>query len=174
MRGFEYFLIVSLLIVLFPLLGNGAESEDQLRKETPLNEEVNPVRNSSGASNPAAEQPGIISDGVNIEERWGIQILSIRLSANGYMLDFRYRVIAPEKALPLFSREIKPRLIDQATGATFFVPNPPKVGALRTTRKPEANRNYFILFANPAGYVKKGNKVTVVIGDFKAENLIVE
>jgi len=109
-----------------------------------------------------------------IEEKWGVKIIGIRLTANGYMLDFRYRVIDPEKALPLFDRKAKPYLIDQVSGAKFLVPNPPKVGALRSTRKPEANRNYFMFFGNPGGYVKKGNKVTIVIGNFKAENLVVE
>jgi len=109
-----------------------------------------------------------------IEEKWGVRILSIRQSAEGYMLDFRYRVIDAEKAAPLFDRKIKPHLIDEATGAKFAVPEPPKVGALRTTRPPQADRNYFIMFANPGRYIKKGNKVTVVIGEFKAENLVVE
>lgn len=90
------------------------------------------------------------------------------------MLDFRYRVLDAEKASPLFSRKIKPYLIDQATGATFGVPEPPKVGALRQTRKPVADRNYFIIFANPGEYIKKGSKVTVVIGDVRIENLIVD
>jgi hypothetical protein len=58
-----------------------------------------------------------------------------------------------------------------------MVPSAGKVGPLRQTvrsGKPEANRNYFILFANPGKYVKPGNKVTVVIGDFKAEDIVVE
>jgi hypothetical protein len=110
----------------------------------------------------------------NIEEKWGIKILNIRLSAGGYMLDFRYRVKDPEKASPLFDRKIKPYLIDQASGAKFLVPESPKVGALRQTRKPVADKNYFIIFANPGKYIKKGNKVSVVIGDFKAENLTVQ
>lgn len=109
-----------------------------------------------------------------LQERWGIKIIGLRQSANGYMLDFRYRVLDPEKAAPLFDRKTKPHLIDQATGAQFIVPEPPKVGALRNTRKPVANKNYFVMFANPGNYIKKGSKVTVVIGDFKAENLIVE
>ena len=110
----------------------------------------------------------------SLEERWGIKLLSIRLSAEGYMLDFRYRVLDPEKAKPLFDRQSKPYLVDEVTGAMFVVPEPPKVGALRTTRKPVPDRNYFILFANPGKFVKPGNKVTIVIGDFRAENLIVQ
>jgi hypothetical protein len=108
------------------------------------------------------------------EERWGVKVLQVRLTAEGLMLDFRYRVLDAEKAAPLFSRENKAYLIDEATGARFLVPESPKVGALRTTRPPKEEKNYFIIFVNPGRYVKKGNKVTVVIGDFKAEHLVVE
>jgi len=110
----------------------------------------------------------------SMEERWGVKVLPIQLSAGGYMIDFRYRVLDPEKAMPLFDRKIKPYLVDEATGAMLVVPEPPKVGALRTTREPQRDRIYFILFANPGRYVQKGKRVTVVIGDFKVENLIVD
>jgi len=110
---------------------------------------------------------------ISLQDKWGIKIEGIRLSAAGYMLDFRYRVIDPEKAAPLFDRQTKPYLIDQESGAKFIVPSPPKVGPLRTSNPPQADRTYFILFANPGKYVKQGNKVTVVIGEFKAENLTV-
>jgi len=109
-----------------------------------------------------------------LEREWGVRVLQLRLSAEGYMLDFRYRVLDSERAAPLFSREHKPYLIDEISGAMFLVPEPPKVGALRTTRPPQAGKNYFILFANPGRYIMKGNKVTVVIGNFKAEHLVVE
>jgi len=111
----------------------------------------------------------------SIEDQWGIQVLSIRPSAKGYMLDFRYRIIDPDKASLLVNRNIKPYLIDQKSGAKFMVPSGAKIGPLRqTSQKPIADRNYFILFANPGKYVKPGDKVTVVVGDFRAENLTVE
>lgn len=113
------------------------------------------------------------SERLSVQEQWGIRIESVRLSAAGYMIDFRYRVLNQEKAAPLFERKTKPFLIDQQSGKKFVVPSPPKVGPLRTSEPPQADRTYFILFANPGKYVKQGNKVTVVIGDFKAENLIV-
>jgi len=90
------------------------------------------------------------------------------------MIDFRYRVLDPGKAMSLFDRKIKPYLIDEATGAVLAVPEPPKVGTLRNTRTPQPDRIYFILFANPGRYVQKGKRVAVVIGDFKAEHLVVE
>jgi hypothetical protein len=119
-------------------------------------------------------QDAQLKEAQNFEEKWGIKILSLRLTSGGYMLDFRYRVIDPDKAAPLFDRKIKPYLLDQTSGAKFSIAESPKVGALRQTRKPEANRNYFMIFANPGKYVKKGNKVTVAADDFKAENLTVE
>ena len=121
------------------------------------------------------DEPHSLSVQTDPKEQWGIQILSLRRSAGGYMLDFRYRVLDPQKAQPILNRDLKPYLIDQATGAKFIVPSPPKVGPLRqSAQTPIAGRTYFVLFANPGQYVQPGNKVSVVIGDFKAENLMVE
>lgn len=110
----------------------------------------------------------------SIEDRWGVELNGIRRSAAGYMLDFRFTVHDLEKAAPLFDRATKPYLIDQASGAKFLVPNPPKTGPLRTSDPPHLGRRYFIFFANPGKYVQAGQKVTVVIGDFRAENLVVQ
>ena len=114
---------------------------------------------------------------ISIEEQWGVQIESIRTSAAGNLLDFRYRIIDPDKALPLVERKNKPYLIDQESGKTLSVPSGAKVGPLRQTvkyGKPKEDRVYFVLFGNPGGFVKPGNKVTIVIGDFRVENLVVE
>lgn len=113
----------------------------------------------------------------SIEERWGVKIESIRTSAAGNLVDFRYRVLDPEKAVPLVDRTNKAYLVDQATGAALAVPDTAKVGPLRATEKfgnPKEGRVYFVLFGNPGGIVKPGSRVTVVIGDFQAENLVVE
>ena len=107
-------------------------------------------------------------------ETWGIEALSIRQSAGGSMLDFRYRVLDKDKAAPLFSRKVNPYLMDQKSGAVFGVPSSPKVGALRQTRPPQARKNYFIIFANPGGRFVKGDAVTIVIGELKIKDLIVE
>ena len=108
------------------------------------------------------------------EKKWGIQPLSVRQTADGNMLDFRYRITDVEKASPLFSPTIKPLIIDEDTGAVMAVPNVPKVGSMRSTRKPVKDRTYFMLFANPQKHIQPGHKVTVVIGDCRAEHLVVE
>jgi hypothetical protein len=111
----------------------------------------------------------------DIEDQLGIKINSIRLSASDTMIDFRYRCIDPKKTEILFSRQIKPYLLHEASGTKFLVPNPPKVGPMRqTTNKPIAGKQYFMIFANPGRYIKAGEKVAIVFGDFKIEHLIVE
>jgi hypothetical protein len=111
---------------------------------------------------------------LSLEERWGIKIEAIRLSAYDSMVDFRYRIIDPEKAGPLTDRSAKPYLVDEATGEKFYVPNAAKIGSLRAKGTPIAGRTYFILFSNGKGTIKKGSKVDVVIGDFKTAGLTVE
>jgi len=113
----------------------------------------------------------------SIEEKLGIKIEGIRLSAGGYMLDFRYRVLEPDKAHSLFDPKIQPYLVDEATGAKFTVPAPPKVGSLRQKSRggiPKKDRVYSILFANPARYVKAGKRVSIVFGKVSIEGVTVQ
>ena len=108
-------------------------------------------------------------------QQWGIKIESLSLSAADYMLDFRYRVRDPEKAHKLLQKGQKVYLVDQETGTKLIVPRPPKVGPLRqTTLKPKADKVYFVMFANPGRFVKRGRKVDVFIGDFVAKDIIVQ
>ena len=112
---------------------------------------------------------------VLLAERWGVKVEAMRLSAAGYMLDFRFRVLDPGKAAPLFDKEALSYLLDEATGARMGVPSSPKIGAMRSSGKSiQVGRTYFVLFGNPGCYVKSGHKVTVVIGDFRAEGLRVD
>ncbi len=107
------------------------------------------------------------------EKKWGIQITAFRLSGNGNIIDFRYRVTDPEKALVLADPKAKPLLIDQDTGARLHVPSMPKVGQLRGTgEKLVAGKVYITLFTNPGKAAKKGDKLTLTVGDFRAENLV--
>lgn len=110
----------------------------------------------------------------SIEERWGIKVVGIRLTANQYMLDFRYHVIDSQKAADLIQKQTKPYLIHQKSGTKMPVPRT-RLGPLRQTGvKPIADRNYIIMFSNAGKLASRGDKVTVVIGDFKVEDIVVE
>ena len=112
-----------------------------------------------------------------LEDQWGVRPASIRLTASDYFVDFRYLITDPEKSKAILSRSKENRevyLLVQKTGKKFPV-SVTKVGPLRsTTLSPKKGRQYTILFSNVGKSIKKGDKVSVVIGKFKAENLIVE
>ena len=111
-----------------------------------------------------------------LAEEWGVKLISLNLTAAGYMMDFRFRVLDVNKALPLFDHRIKPLIIVERSGAKLPVPMAAKVGAFRPTNRGKnikADRNYYMVFGNPDHHVKQGEKVNLVIGDFKAENITV-
>ena len=109
-----------------------------------------------------------------MKRQWGVEVVGVRSTAAGYMLEFRYRVIDPRLAKPLFERRTKPVLLDEETGSRFVVPTPPKTGALRNSNPPLAGHTYWMFFANPGGFVKPGRRVSVLIGDFRADGLVVQ
>ena len=116
-----------------------------------------------------------ITKEMSMEEKFGIKVESISLTSAGYMLDFRYRVIDPNRSIPVFSRAYKPYIVDKASGAKFIVPSPAKVGPMRqTTLRPDPDKVYFMFFVNPGKFIKSGSKVDVVIGDFVAEDIVVK
>jgi len=109
-----------------------------------------------------------------LAETWGVEVASIRLTANEHMIDYRYKIVDAAKAADLFKRQIKPQLIHQETGRVLAVPDTAKVGPLRNSNTPQEGKIYWMFFGNAEQLVKAGDKVTVVIGDFVVENLVVE
>jgi hypothetical protein len=146
MRRLKFCLVAAVLMCLLNLSASGSVSPNQGENKDPL------------------------------KEKWGIQPKNLCLTAGGNMLDFRYQVIDSGKASSLFkAKEGTPILVDQATGAILRIPSMAKMGSLRTSMKnPVEGKTYFMLFANPGGLVKKGGKITLLIGDLKTENLVVD
>lgn len=141
---------------------------------TGMNVDNTSANNSKNTSATHKQAPVVEDVAKSMEEEWGVRVLGISWSAAGYMLDFRYRVLDPEKAASLLNRRITPYLIVAKTGTKLAIPTSEKIGALRqSSEKVYPNRNYFMLFGNPGRMVKVGDKVTVVVGEFKAEQLTV-
>ena len=109
-----------------------------------------------------------------LSEKWGIELVALRSTAAGHMVDFRYRVLDAEKAAPLFKRQTKPYLIHQESGKALGVPNTAKIGSLRNSNMPQNGRIYWMFFGNHNRVVQKGDLVTVAIGDFRATDLKVD
>jgi uncharacterized Zn ribbon protein len=118
--------------------------------------------------------PDLVAEAFDLAKQWGIEITSIRLTANDHMIDYRYKVLDAAKATDLFKRQIKPYLIHQETEKVLAVPETAKLGPLRSSNTPQEGKIYWMFFGNAGDLVKTGDKVTIVIGDFQVEDLIVE
>jgi hypothetical protein len=83
-------------------------------------------------------------------------------------------VLGPERAKVLNDKKMEPSLIDPQAGVGLVVPTMEKIGQLRQSAPPEVGRSYWIAFSNKGLRVKRGDRVNVVIGPFKAEGLVVD
>jgi hypothetical protein len=105
---------------------------------------------------------------------WGIDALSVKWAEAGEVIRFSYKVRDADKAQMLNDKKIEPLLIDQRAHVKLSVPQMDKIGKLRQSSTPEAGKTYWMLFSNKGGYVKRGDRVSVVIGNFRADGLVVD
>lgn len=105
--------------------------------------------------------------------RWGIGDIVVRLVASNSLVRFSYRVLDAEKAKVLNDRNLHPYLVDEQRSLALRIPEAENVGQLRQASAPENGREYWMTFANKSHQVKAGDHVTVIIGGFRAEGLVV-
>ena len=105
---------------------------------------------------------------------WGIDSISVRVVESGELVRFSYRVLDPEKARVLNDKQTEATLNDPKAGVSLVVPTMEKVGQLRQTSTPEVGRSYWMTFSNKGRRVARGDRVDVVIGSFRANNLVVD
>jgi hypothetical protein len=105
---------------------------------------------------------------------WGIDSLSVKWAESGELVRFTWHVVDAERAKPLNDKKAEPSLEDPHAGVSLVVPVMEKVGQLRQTSAPETGRSYWVAFSNKGRRVKRGDRVNVVIGPFRADNLIVD
>jgi hypothetical protein len=149
---------------------------------TPASDQQKPLRVTDPGWQPPTAREAVIPSPLDpkqaekIAKQWGVKLISLNLSAAGYMMDFRFRVLDADKASSFFDHRIKPYVLAERSNAKLPVPMANKVGALRPTNRGQnikAGKNYYMMFANPDRHVKKGEQITLVIGDFKVEHLTV-
>lgn len=105
---------------------------------------------------------------------WGVDSLSVKLTESGQMVRFAWRVLDPERAQPLSNKVAVPSLIDPQAGVGLVVPTLENIGMMRQASTPEVGKSYWMAFSNKGRLVKKGDRVNVVIGQFRADGLAVD
>jgi hypothetical protein len=105
---------------------------------------------------------------------WGIDQLAVKEAESGQIIRFSWRVLDPERAAMLNDKKIEPSLIAPQAGVSLVVPVLDKIGQMRQSAPPEAGRSYWMAFSNKGHHVKRGDRVNVVVGTFRAEGLMVD
>lgn len=104
----------------------------------------------------------------------GVEVVALRPTAGGRLLDFRVRVLNPDKSMPLLGRRPKQNvsLLDERTGRAIEAART-QIGTLRsTTESPVTGRVYSILFENQ-GLFEGGDEATLLVGNMRLEHLAV-
>jgi hypothetical protein len=105
---------------------------------------------------------------------WGVDALKVKTAESGEVIKFTYAVLDADKAKVLNDKKFEPALIDPRAGVKLSVPSLEKVGQLRQSGTPEAGKSYWMAFSNKGRLVKRGDRVSVVIGRFRADGLVVD
>ena len=101
---------------------------------------------------------------IDMQDDWGIKPVHIRVTAGGYMIEFRYEILDTEKALILSDRKDFPYLQAVKSRAKLSVPYGPTVGFLKSNRRfIKEGKNYIALFSNEGKHLLQGDKVKIQI-----------
>lgn len=101
-----------------------------------------------------------------LEERYGIRLRLLAVTALGGMVDLRYMIMDHTKATALAQYLGQIELIDDESGTTLTMAT--GHGMHRNDRIEDGQLN-FHFFANAGNAIKQGNPVTVVIGPVRLE-----
>jgi hypothetical protein len=94
-------------------------------------------------------------------ERTGVRIVRVTASGGGGLLDVRYQVVNPAAAAGAHDAQTPPALVDERTGGVIARL---LMGHLPHAR-PKAGVTYYLVFGNPGNAVRRGDRVSVVLGD---------
>lgn len=102
--------------------------------------------------------------------RFGIRVDLIAVTAAGGLIEFRYQVVDPDKAVAMIhDASVHPVLVVEDTGQTLVLASPHRHSA-----DMQLGGTYFFLIANAHNALHDGSSVTLVMGDARLEHLAVE
>jgi hypothetical protein len=104
------------------------------------------------------------------EAKTGVRVVHLALSAGGGLLDLRYLVIDPDKAAAVHDLDNPLAVMDERNAKTFDTPWMDH----SHQREFHAGVIYYTLLMNSGGALQKGDKVTVIIGGERLENVVIQ
>jgi len=101
---------------------------------------------------------------INMQEDWGVEPVHMRVTANGFMIEFRYKILDVDKAMIFSDRKVFPYLLSMKSKARLSIPYGSTVGFLKSNRRfIKKGKNYIAMFSNEGQHMLKGDKVKIQI-----------
>ena len=158
------------------ILSAGAQTAGSTPQSAPAKTPLPPSARSTGPVKPyryrTAQIPKSAQEYYGL--LWGVDSLSVKSVESGELIRFSYRILDPTKAKVLNDKKSEPSLVDPQAGVSLVIPAMEKVGKLRQSSTPEAGKAYWMAFSNKGQKVKPGHRVSIVIGTFRADSLVVQ
>jgi hypothetical protein len=97
----------------------------------------------------------------------GVTITRLAVTGGGGLVDLRFRVVDPQRAHALHDPGTPPAVVDEASGLVVhdLLMNHEHTGDY------QAGVTYYLVFDNPGNWVRRGARVTVLLGDAQVEHV---
>ena len=102
-------------------------------------------------------------------ERSGVKITQVAVTGDGGLVDLRFTVVDANKAATLHDPAHPPAVVDQRTGLVVK----DLLMSHAHTSPFKAGVTYYLVFNNPGNWVHRGDKVAVLLGNARVENVTV-
>jgi hypothetical protein len=168
---------LALLFAAGTCVSGAVAGQDKKQKDSPPPPaKPTSLTTTSATNSPSRYRPAQLSPHAieHYQTIWGVDSFVVRTVESGQMIRFSYRVIDAKKAAAVNEKKSVPYLIDEAANVKLVVPNMEKVGELRQSSTPEEGKSYWMVFSNKGGFVKRGDRVSVEIGKFRVDGLVID
>ncbi len=104
------------------------------------------------------------------ESQTGVRLVRVSVTSGGGMLDLRYQVLDPDRAVVVHDVDNPPAVIDSASGAEMRIP------WMDHSHQKElhAGVTYYTLLMNAGGKIARGNEVSIVLGGVRLDHVVVQ
>jgi len=119
-----------------------------------------------------AQSPGDYISNDQLEARYGVRVTLIAVTAAGGIVDFRYKVVDPQKAAILFNDPANTPILTAVD--TGFTLSPTKMGRHHGQMGIKRGAVPFTFYPNVRSAVKPGTRVSVAFGQVHVEPIIAQ
>jgi hypothetical protein len=110
-------------------------------------------------------RPVVAAD--RLGEASGVEITRVAVTGGGGLVDLRFKIVDPDRANALHDQRTPPAVVDEQTGLVVhdLLMNHAHSGTYKT------GVTYYLVFNNPGNWVRRGARVTVLLGDAQVEHV---